>query len=323
MQFVLKTNSTQAFLRTRNPIRTVTYALCSVQRCEALFYVTDPIKLPNVIPRQLHVHRAELFVHNLMTTMADLDIIEHAFYAKGELLGSGAPGIVELLPNGTVVKTPRFNEESRREVKVEAEAYEKISQLSSSQDCFVKIFDFDEDLLILNMEYMSNGTVREYLKFDQPVSRRQRQLWIQKLSRCVEAFHALGIVHGDLTPHNLLLDNDLELKIGDFGGCSTEKSSSAVGTDARFYPQRVSWNAPVTRNDDLLALGSCIYEILNGVAPLHDVASPQARNLVSLQQFPDLTGQDFRDVILDCWLFRAKSAQDIHIRVSDICNAMS
>jgi serine/threonine protein kinase len=69
----------------------------------------------------------------------------------------------------------------------------------------------------------------------------------------------------------MFLDDKLELKIADFGCCSIDQSGSMAATDARFYPQRPFWNSPVSADDDLYALGSCMYEVLTGVAPFGDV----------------------------------------------------
>ena len=133
----------------------------------------------------------------------------------------------------------------------------------------------------------------------------------------LKLLHALNIIHCDLTPHNMFLDDDLELKIGDFGCCSIDDSPSTAGTSTRFYPPRASWSSPVTPDDDLFALGSCMYEVLTGAAPFQETPSPQVRNLVRLQQFLDLTGLDFGQMIRDCWLLRAHSAQYVHSRIDE------
>lgn len=245
------------------------------------------------------------------------DLPEPGFIAKGELIGGGRSGIVEL-SDGYAVKTPWPGEdgsESRDDIQLEARAYERIAEKLGSHIRFVKVIAFDRDQHTLTMEYMVNGTLRQYLQSNtQDITRHQRYLWIQAMAEGLDLLHTLAIIHCDLKPSNLFLDDKLELKIADFGCCSMDQSESSAGTDARFYPPRPSWNSPVSIDDDLFALGSCIYEVLTGAAPFEDILSPQARTLARLRQLPDLTGLEFRHVIRDCWLGRARSAKDVHDR---------
>lgn len=166
------------------------------------------------------------------------------------------------------------------------------------------------------MEYMPHGTLREYLKSnDHDISMDQRFLWIKAVAEGLDLLHSISIIHCDLTPHNIFLDSQFELKIADFGCCSIDQSTSSGGADARFYPPQASWETPVSFDDDLFALGSCIYEVLTGSPPFEHIPSPQVRALHRLQQFPDLAGLCFGDVVRDCWLQRAISAKSVYRRV--------
>ncbi len=71
-------------------------------------------------------------------------------------------------------------------------------------------------------------------------------------------------------------------------------------------------------DDDLFALGSSIYEVLTGKPPYMDLGTQEIQTLYSLQQFPDLVGLDMRDVIRDCWLLQARSAREVHRRISEV-----
>lgn len=163
---------------------------------------------------------------------------------------------------------------------------------------------------------MVNGTLREYLRSrDRGISQQQRQSWIQGMAEGLELLHTLGILHCDLAPHNMFLDDKLELKIGDSGCSSVGDSVSTAGTSRRFYPPRTSWSSPVITSDDLFALMSCMYEVLTGVQPYQETSTLQVRTLMTLQQFPDLTGLDHGSIIQDSWLLRALSANSVHRRI--------
>jgi serine/threonine protein kinase len=265
--------------------------------------------LPNNPDRQLYYH----------LDMSHPDLPESSFIGRGELIATGLTGLVEVL-DGYAIKTPwPGDEQSRADIRLESRAYERIAGRLGGHIRFVEDVAFDHDRLTLTMKYMVNGTLRQYLQSNgQNITLHQRQLWIQAMTEGLGLIHELGIIHCDLTPNNMFLDDKLELKIADFGCCSIDQSRSMAATDARFYPQRPSWNSPVSTDDDLYALGSCMYEVLTGVAPFGDVSSLQACRLARMRQFPDLTGLEHRHIIRDCWLGRAQSAKHVLGRVAQI-----
>jgi serine/threonine protein kinase len=246
--------------------------------------------------------------------MGNSDISEPGFVARGELIGTGLTGIVELF-DGYAIKTPWPGEaglQSQADIQLEWRVYERIAERLGNHVRFVEVIAFDPDQLTITMRYMVNGTLRQYLQSHrQDIAPPQRRLWIQAMAEGLDLLHELNTIHCDLTPHNMFLDDKLELKIADFGCSSLDQSGSMAATDVRFYPPRPSWNSPVSIDDDLFALGSCIYEVLTGNAPFAEISSPQAQILARLQQFPDLTGLDCRDIIRDCWLGRAQSAKHV------------
>jgi serine/threonine protein kinase len=249
--------------------------------------------------------------------MSHPDLPESSFIGRGELIATGLTGIVEML-DGYAIKTPwPGDEQSQADICLEARAYALIAAKLGRHVRFIEDVAFDCERLTLTMKYMVNGTLRQHLQSNhQNITLHQRHLWIQAMAEGLALIHELGIVHCDLTPNNMFLEDKRELKIADFGCCSIDQSGSMAATDARFYPPRPSWNSPVSEDDDLYALGSCMYEVFTGMAPFGDVSSPQVRNLARLRQFPDLTGLEYRHVIRDCWLGRAQSPKHVLGRVA-------
>jgi eukaryotic-like serine/threonine-protein kinase len=90
----------------------------------------------------------------------------------------------------------------------------------------VTIFDVGEheDHPYIVMEYLAGGSLADRLARDgaQPIGRSLD--WLQQAAAALDAAHANGVVHRDVKPANLLLDNDDRVKVADFG------VASAVGT---------------------------------------------------------------------------------------------
>ena len=84
--------------------------------------------------------------------------------------------------------------------------------------------------------------------------------------------HAAGIVHRDIKPQNLLLQEDGVLKVADFGiargssGATITVAGTLLGTAGYMAPELIA-GAPATVASDLYALGAVLYELLAGRPP--------------------------------------------------------
>jgi serine/threonine-protein kinase len=144
----------------------------------------------------------------------------------------------------------------------------------------VQIFDFDrhEDSYSIAMEYVRGRSLWE-------LRRRCRELlrplppvlsaWVAaEVARALEHAHGLelngtrvGLVHRDVTPHNVLLSFDGAVKLGDFGIARVGQGLTAPGTlkgkFAYMSPEQAR-GEPVDARTDVFALGIVLWELLTG-----------------------------------------------------------
>ncbi len=92
------------------------------------------------------------------------------------------------------------------------------------------------------------------------------------------------LVHGDVSPSNVLVDYDGVVRVADFGSLATEATTQRFGTPG-YIPPEVLRSSRAVQLSDLFALGSLVFEMLAGVPPRFDDAPEHT--------FPDI--QDFRD----------------------------
>ena len=100
----------------------------------------------------------------------------------------------------------------------------------------------------------------------------------------------LGVVHRDVSPHNILLTSDGKVKITDFGVAKAAGKSSV--TIAGQVKGKLSYMAPeqliggaVDRRSDVFALGCVLYEITTGQKPFQGEHDPQVMTAIMLGNY--------------------------------------
>ncbi|OEL18921.1 Cysteine-rich receptor-like protein kinase 7 [Dichanthelium oligosanthes] len=119
---------------------------------------------------------------------------------------------------------------------------------------------------LLCFEYLPNGSLDEYIK-DAPLVWRKHYQIIKGVCEGLRYLHEKQIVHSDLKPANILLDNDMVAKITDFGisRCFDGKQTHAITKNVIFSPGYAApevFNGKFSFKSDIYSLGVIIIEIL-------------------------------------------------------------
>src|SRR5436189_4874585 len=125
-----------------------------------------------------------------------------------------------------------------------------------------------------SMKFIEGGQLDEVVK-QTPMSIRQTVELITKVARTVHYAHEHGILHRDIKPGNILLDQKGEPHLTDFGLARLVESESTVtrtlevlGTPSYMAPeQAVGNNEAVSSVTDVYGLGAVLYQLLTGQPP--------------------------------------------------------
>jgi serine/threonine-protein kinase len=144
----------------------------------------------------------------------------------------------------------------------------------------VTIFDVGEhdDHPYIVMEYLAGGSLADRLARDgaQPAGRSLE--WLRQAAAALDAAHANGIVHRDVKPANLLLDDADRVKVADFGVASAvglgslTEVGTVVGTAGYLAPEQAR-GEKATPASDRYALAVVAFELLTGARPFERESS--------------------------------------------------
>src|SRR5690349_15005208 len=124
----------------------------------------------------------------------------------------------------------------------------------------------------LVMELIEGGTLRELLVERGPMPPHAVAAVLGPVLGGLAVAHHHGLVHRDVKPENVLISDDGEVKIADFGlvravaEAKITSTSVILGTAAYLSPEQVSTGDADPRSD-VYAVGILTYELLTGVTP--------------------------------------------------------
>src|SRR5436305_8891355 len=137
----------------------------------------------------------------------------------------------------------------------------------------VSVYDrgsFD-DTYYIAMEYLSGRSLKQLIRQEAPLDPvRAIDVTIQIL-RAARFAHRRGVIHRDLKPHNVIIDDSGHAKVTDFGiaraGASDmTETGSIMGTAQYLSPEQAQGHA-VSPGSDLYSIGVVLYELLTGRVP--------------------------------------------------------
>ncbi len=137
------------------------------------------------------------------------------------------------------------------------------------------MYDFgqQEGLLYMATRYVEGGTLRDRLS--QFYSLPSAQRMINSVAKALEYIHSQGMIHGNLKPSNILIDQEGQPLLADIGAF---QNIGFVAQGNVYASPEQAQGGTVDRRTDVYALGVLLYEMLTGEPPpIGAVPSPRLR----------------------------------------------
>ena len=155
----------------------------------------------------------------------------------------------------------------------EAQSAAKLSHVN-----IVNVFDIGQDLYkgemiyYIVMEYVDGKTLKDEIVSKGKLSNHDIIDFSIQIAQALKIAHQAGIVHRDIKPQNILIDNYGLLKVTDFGiarvssNATITYTSSILGTVHYISPEQAKGKI-VDDKSDLYSLGAVMYEMATGKVP--------------------------------------------------------
>lgn len=198
-------------------------------------------------------------------------------YRLRRLLGRGNTGVVYLANDEALLRPTAVKVLTWSPAEHDAEAWflaEARSVAKLNHPSVIQIYSVarHEPYCYIAMEYVEGVSADVMVARDGPFSAERATAVILQLAAALELAHASGIIHRDVKPGNILINQrDGTAKLGDFGmavsGLRATQPTVRAGTPHYFAPE--IWRGePASIATDLYALGATYYYLLTGRPPL-------------------------------------------------------
>ena len=142
------------------------------------------------------------------------------------------------------------------------------------------------------MELLESKTLKDYIQAKGPLSSELTLKIAAQIASALEAAHKAHIVHRDIKPQNIILNQNLVAKVTDFGIAKVTNTSTAtitsfgktMGSVHYFSPEHAKGGYTDAKSD-LYSLGVVMYEMATGKLPF-DADSPVSVALKHIQETP-------------------------------------
>lgn len=196
-------------------------------------------------------------------------------------LGLNSECAVKCIPPDKVINKNNFYQEAQT---LKAAEHANIVAVTETGE-------FNDKRIYVVMEYLPNGSLEDEAQGGYIALSRAKKLMIDVL-RGLDHAHSKNIVHRDIKPGNIMIGNQNEGKLSDFGLALQDiKSLDLAAVKGYQYllhlAPEVNKFADYTTLSDIYACGVTIYRLVNGDSYLPVVNPNEAQNRAKKGEFPD------------------------------------
>ena len=269
-----------------------------------------PIKKSALAIQQLFTPRTRKSILSPTSDLNDILTCDISSYELGKILGQGASAVVRLathLKTNTQfaiksyikekLKEPHKRKNLRREIQImKILNHPNIVKMHSALKSTKQVHIVQDYFKGFSLNYYLKGRVGKRLP------ETEAKFVFKQIVSAVVYMHANNIAHRDIKLENILVDQDLNIKLIDFGFSSIDEIKSKVfcGTPSYMAPEIVLRKEYLIYPTDVWALGVVLYGLLCGSFPFRGIGDKDLFKKIceGVKEIPDLVPAEAKRLIL-------------------------
>ncbi|GAA5904293.1 CDC5/polo family serine/threonine-protein kinase [Sporobolomyces salmoneus] len=225
---------------------------------------------------------------------------DHEWLQRGQLLGEGGFARVYLCtePDGVTTKALKvIDKQQLKSTKTKAKLFAEI-KIHQSMDhpniiAFEHCFE-DEGNVYMQLELCGQGSLLDLLRRRRRYSEPEARYYLTQLVGACDYMHGNSVIHRDLKLGNLMLDDRMDLRVGDFGLAALvkfpgERKKTICGTPNYIAPEILfDTKGGHSFEVDIWSIGVILYTLLIGKPPFQtkDVKNIYRKIRDNVYEFP-------------------------------------
>ncbi|OAL22681.1 hypothetical protein AYO20_11169 [Fonsecaea nubica] len=225
------------------------------------------------------------------------------------LISYGVSGAVIGLDDKTVLKNFIGGEERKLDEIIEREIYGRLGHHPSIVKC---ISMHHKGIILERLECCLRQRLIELRQRNELPTKGQILKWSRQVSEGIQYIHGKNVFQVDIGTHNILIDNQDNVKLCDFAGSSIDEGDSTVlpgGCEG--YHLFFKKGTKPSIHTELFALGCAIFEMSTTWRPYHDKTDKEIKARYDAGEFPDTDNLILGPVMRKCWSFQYSSAAEV------------
>lgn len=173
----------------------------------------------------------------------------------------------------------------------------------------VELLDLFKDVanFYIFMEFCPNGELFQFIIDRGHLSVEQTKIFTIQILEAIQHIHKLGFAHLDLNPTNILIDQNGNLKLSDFGCCqklSTQNTKTDSSTIVFMSPESLSGRPYDGAKADVWSIGVIVFSMLTGQLPWTKVDNDElikqiTEGSITIPEFLDEPSKNFLKGLLN------------------------
>ena len=195
-----------------------------------------------------------------------MGLLGYPNYRVVKYLGSGSYGSVDQIVDN--IDNKRYALKKIRKADVKAEAFKNEVNLLSmlNSDKIVKFYGSfsDKDFFYIKMEYCNCGKLADFIENNKGKENINEDILLKIIYNIclgLNEIHSKNIIHRDLNPNNIFMNEEYDIKIGDFGISKLCKTAHTYVGTLNYQAPELLKGGEYDNKVDIWALGCIIYEL--------------------------------------------------------------